>query len=159
MHSSFPSGIWGMYLRMSILLAPLLRLHLKRRIAKGKEESSRLQERRGYSDVIRPNGSLIWLHAVGLGEVMALRGFILLLAKYSPESYFLVTSSTKASAQVFKENLPPRTIHQYFPLDVPVYCERFLPIIVRSNKCILNTRFTRHFQSYLCLFTRIKVTC
>ena len=93
MHSSFPSGIWGMYLRMSILLAPLLRLHLKRRIAKGKEESSRLPERRGYSDVIRPNGSLIWLHAVGLGEVMALRGFILLLAKYSPESYFLVTSS------------------------------------------------------------------
>lgn len=135
MHSAFPSGIWGMYLRMSILLAPLLRLHLKRRIAKGKEEPSRLPERRGYSDVIRPNGSLIWLHAVGLGEVMALRGFILLLAKYSPESYFLVTSSTKASAQVFKENLPPRTIHQYFPLDVPVYCERFLEHW-KPNLCI-----------------------
>ena len=126
MHSAFPSGIWGIYLRMSIVLAPLLRLYLKRRIVKGKEEPSRLPERYGCSEIIRPNGSLIWLHAVGLGEVMALRGFIILLAKYSPESYFLVTSSTKASAQVFKENLPPRTIHQYFPLDVPVYCKRFL---------------------------------
>ena len=84
MHSAFPSGIWGIYLRMSIILAPLLRLYLKRRIAKGKEEPSRLPERYGCSDIIRPNGSLIWLHAVGLGEVMALRGFIILLAKYSP---------------------------------------------------------------------------
>ena len=70
------------------LLAPLLRLNLKRRIAKGKEEPSRLPERYGCSDVIRPNGSLIWLHAVGLGEVMALRGFIILLAKYSPDPTF-----------------------------------------------------------------------
>ena len=135
MHSAFPSGIWGVYLRMSIVLAPLLRLYLKRRIAKGKEEPSRLPERYGCSEIIRPNGSLIWLHAVGLGEVMALRGFIILLAKYSPESYFLVTSSTKASAQVFKENLPPRTIHQYFPLDVPVYCKRFLEHW-KPNLCI-----------------------
>ena len=135
MHSAFPSGIWGIYLRMSIVLAPLLRLYLKRRIAKGKEEPSRLPERYGCSEIIRPNGSLIWLHAVGLGEVMALRGFIILLAKYSPESYFLVTSSTKASAQVFKENLPPRTIHQYFPLDVPVYCKRFLEHW-KPNLCI-----------------------
>ncbi|MFZ8898719.1 MAG: 3-deoxy-D-manno-octulosonic acid transferase [Alphaproteobacteria bacterium] len=120
---------------MSIILAPMLRMHLKRRIAKGKEERSRLQERFGYSDIIRPSGSLIWLHAVGLGEVMALRGFIMLLAKYSPEAYFLVTSSTKASAQVFKANLPPRTIHQYFPLDVPVYCKRFLEHW-KPNLCI-----------------------
>ena len=135
MHSGFPSGIWGVYVRMSILLPPLLRLHLKRRCREGKEEPSRLPERFGYSDVIRPKGSLIWLHAVGLGEVMALRGFITLLAKYSPDSHFLVTSSTKASAQVFKENLPPRTIHQYFPLDVPVYCKRFLEHW-KPNLCI-----------------------
>ena len=106
MYSAFPSGIWGMYLRMSLLLSPLLRLHLKRRSAKGKEEPSRLPERLGCSDVIRPNGSLIWLHAVGLGEVMALRGFIILLAKYSPGYYFLVTSSTKASAQVLRKIFP-----------------------------------------------------
>ena len=135
MHSGFPSGIWGVYVRMSILLDPLLRLHLKRRCREGKEESSRLPERFGYSDVIRPKGSIIWLHAVGLGEVMALRGFITLLAKYSPDAHFLVTSSTKASAQVFKENLPPRTIHQYFPLDVPVYCKRFLEHW-KPNLCI-----------------------
>ena len=141
MHSAFPSGIWGVYVRMSILLDPLLRWHLKRRCRKGKEERSRMPERVGYSDVIRPKGSLIWLHAVGLGEVMALRGFITLLAKYSPEAHFLVTSSTKASAQVFKENLPPRTIHQYLPLDVPVYCKRFL----------------EHWQPNLCIWSEQEI--
>ena len=38
----------------------------------------------------RPKGSLIWLNAVGLGEVMALRGLIMALNDRNPKLQFLV---------------------------------------------------------------------
>ena len=94
------------------IFSPLLRLNLKRRIAKGKKN---LPDYQSALDVVMLSDLMVhyMVHAVGLGEVMAF-GFILLLAKYSPESYFLVTSSTKASAQVFKENLPPELFINIF---------------------------------------------
>ena len=71
-------------------------------------------------------GPLIWLHAVGLGEVLSLRGLIARLRATRPDLSFLVTSSTVASATVFAKNAPDRTIHQFLPLDAPTYRKRFL---------------------------------
>ena len=62
----------------------------------------------------------------GLGEVLALRGLITRLAMSEPDLNFLVTSGTRASAEVFGRNLPPRTIHQFAPLDAPGPARRFL---------------------------------
>jgi 3-deoxy-D-manno-octulosonic-acid transferase len=42
------------------------------------------------------------------------------------DAQFLVTSTTRASAQVMAQNLPPRTRHQFLPLDAPGYLNRFL---------------------------------
>ena len=36
------------------------------------------------------------------------------------------TSTTRGSAEVLARNLPPRTIHQFLPLDAPGYLARFL---------------------------------
>lgn len=79
----------------------------------------------GEASLPRPNGKVIWLHAVGLGETLALRGLIAALAAQS-EAEFLVTSTTRASAEVLGANLPPRTRHQFLPLDAPAYLGRFL---------------------------------
>jgi 3-deoxy-D-manno-octulosonic-acid transferase len=68
---------------------------------------------------------LIWLHAVGLGEVLSLRGLIAEMAKLT-DAHFLVTSSTRAGAQAFADNAPPRTIHQFLPLDAPSFRRAFL---------------------------------
>ena len=38
----------------------------------------------------------------------------------------MITSSARSSAQVIATNLPPRTQHQYLPLDAPRYLARFL---------------------------------
>ena len=46
---------------------------LKRRLRAQKEHPLRWRERLGETNQVRPQGQLIWLHAVGLGEVMALR--------------------------------------------------------------------------------------
>lgn len=100
--------------------------HLERRRLKGKEHPDRWREKAAASMVDRPAGPLVWLHAVGLGEVMALRGLIDALAEARPDLNFLVTSSARASGEVFSAALPPRTVHQYLPLDVPKFRRRFL---------------------------------
>ncbi|MCX7288081.1 MAG: 3-deoxy-D-manno-octulosonic acid transferase [Rhodobacterales bacterium] len=105
------------------LAAPVL---LQRRLAKGKELADRWREKLGEAGLPRPDGHLIWLHAVGLGETLALRGLIAALAAQSPATSYLVTSTTKGSALVLAQNLPPRTRHQFLPLDAPGYLGRFL---------------------------------
>ena len=105
------------------LVAPTI---LKRRLARGKDLPDRWREKLGEPSLPRPEGPLIWLHAVGLGETLALRGLIAALAEQAPQAEFLVTSTTRASAEVMAANLPPRTRHQFLPLDAPAYLARFL---------------------------------
>ncbi|MFN4192913.1 MAG: 3-deoxy-D-manno-octulosonic acid transferase [Tabrizicola sp.] len=105
------------------LAAPVL---LRRRLARGKELPHRWREKLGHPGLPRPEGRLVWLHAVGLGETLALRGLIAAMAAQAPEVEFLVTSTTRGSAEVMAANLPPRTRHQFLPLDAPAYLRRFL---------------------------------
>ncbi len=115
-----------MYLAASPMIALVAPFVLRRRLARGKEDPARMAEKRGYASAPRPEGRLVWLHAVGLGEVLALRGLIHAMARIDPSMQFLITSSARSSAQVIGANLPPRTQHQYLPLDAPSYLSRFL---------------------------------
>jgi 3-deoxy-D-manno-octulosonic-acid transferase len=105
------------------LAAPAL---LRRRLARGKELPDRWREKLGEATAPRPAGPLVWLHAVGLGETLALRGLISAMAAQVPTTEFLVTSTTRGSAEVLARNLAPRTRHQFLPLDAPRYLTRFL---------------------------------
>jgi 3-deoxy-D-manno-octulosonic-acid transferase len=116
----------AIYQGATALITPLLPWHLKRRQSSGKEHPKRWREKLGQAGAPRPDGQVIWINAVGLGEVMALRGLIAALQAARPELNFLVTSSTLASAETFEKNLPPRTLHQFLPLDTPLYTKRFL---------------------------------
>ena len=127
MHDMRPAGIGlRLYLVVVTVLRPLVPMLLRKRLKRGKEHPTRWREKLGLTDRVRPKGRLVWLHAVGLGEVMALRGVIAQLSKRDPSLSFLVTSSTKQSALVFEDNLPDKTIHQFLPIDVPAYVNRFL---------------------------------
>ena len=64
------------YLGLMHLAATVAQWHLKRRLARGREDPARWQEKLGHAGLSRPKGPLIWLHAVGVGEVLALRGLI-----------------------------------------------------------------------------------
>ncbi len=114
------------WLTLTWAIEPLLPWHLKRRLKRGKEHPTRWREKLGETSVARPEGKLVWLHAVGLGEVLALRGLIHRMQAQDRNLHFLVTSGTRASAAVFAHNLPPRTIHQFAPLDAPGPSRRFL---------------------------------
>ena len=121
-----PSLALRFYLFLARGLGLVAPLHLKRRIAKGREDAGRWREKLGLAGAARPKGRLIWLNAVGIGEVMALRGLIEAMGRAEPETSFLLTSSARSSAQVIAGNLPPRTRHQYLPLDAPRFVARFL---------------------------------
>lgn len=107
-------------------MTPLAASLLRRRLARGKEDPARWREKLGETSAPRPEGRLVWLHAVGLGEVLALRGLIAEISRQSPDLSFLITSTARSSAQVLAQNLPPRTLHQFLPLDAPRYLARFL---------------------------------
>lgn len=115
-----------MYLWLFRLLTPIAKPHIHRRLKRGKEDPARYTEKFGHASAVRPEGRLIWLHAVGVGEILALTGLIAELHKRQPDTSFLVTSSAKTSAQAFGRNLPPKTIHQFLPLDCPTFINRFL---------------------------------
>ena len=116
----------SLYRYLNFLFFPFIKPVIKWRIRKNKEHSIRWKEKLGVPSFERPSGKLVWLHAVGLGEVLALRGLILALHEKQGDLNFLVTSSTLLSAEVFEKNCPPKTIHQFFPYDFTIYGKRFL---------------------------------
>ena len=120
------SALLGLYLAASPLIRLFARRHLEKRVLRGKEDGQRYREKLGLTDVPRPDGPLVWMHAVGVGELLALPALIREMQARDPALNFLLTSSAKTSVQAIEHNLPPRTIHQFLPLDTRAYVRRFL---------------------------------
>ena len=110
----------------SDLAAPLLRRHVVRRVAAGKEERTRLNERFGIASLARPAGRLAWLHGASVGETQSLLVLIEALHRREPGLNFLVTSGTVTSARLLAQRQPVNTLHQYLPLDRRTWAARFL---------------------------------
>lgn len=113
--------------RLARRLLPLVaKRSLMARVAAGREHPKNWIEKMGVPSLPRPNGPLVWLHAVGLGEVLSLRGLIAALHDANPALQFLVTTSSLAAADAFAKQDLPRTQHQFLPLDAPHYVAVFL---------------------------------
>ncbi len=114
------------WLAATALAAPFALRHLQGRLGRGKEDPGRWHEKRGVASAARPEGPLVWLHAVGVGEVLALPGLARALRAARPEVTVLFTSSSRTSAEALAPNLPEGAIHQFLPLDVGRWRRRFL---------------------------------
>jgi 3-deoxy-D-manno-octulosonic-acid transferase len=112
------------YRRSLALLTPVAPLLLWQRTRAGKELAGRVRERRGHAGVKRPPGRLVWMHGASVGELLSL--VPLAQALVARQFRVLVTSGTVTSAAIAAERLPPEAIHQFVPLDMPKYVERFL---------------------------------
>jgi 3-deoxy-D-manno-octulosonic-acid transferase len=106
--------------------APLARPLLEARARRGKEDPARLGERLGHASAPRPDAPLAWLHAISVGESVSLLPLIGRLASERPDLRILVTSGTRASAEILARRLPPQALHQYAPVDTPGAVGRFL---------------------------------
>ena len=112
------------YMAMGRLASPCVGSILNWRVKRGKEERHRLQERFGIADQERPAGELIWFHAASVGETTAV---IPLVGHLKSRGFqVLFTTGTVTSAALAARRLPEGAIHQYVPLDIRRYVERFL---------------------------------
>jgi 3-deoxy-D-manno-octulosonic-acid transferase len=116
----------GAYRIAATAAAPALRLLLNARLRAGKEDEARLPERFGAASAPRPPGKLLWIHAASNGEARSALGLLDRLLKASPDLHVLFTTFTLTAARMLAEALPPRAVHQFVPLDVPAWIDRFL---------------------------------
>ena len=91
------------------------------RLCRGLEARPRIQERRGYSTRARPNGFLVWIHAVSLGETLSVLPLVERI-----EAPIVMTTATRSAAHLILRRFPDRCIHQYVPFDHPRWVSRFL---------------------------------
>lgn len=106
--------------------APALRLLLNARLRAGKEDAARLRERFGTATVARPPGPLLWIHAASNGEARSALQLLRRILDTRPDLHVLFTTFTLTAARMLAETLPPRAVHQFVPLDVPDWINRFL---------------------------------
>jgi len=120
------SALLALYLVLSRRAAGVAHRLLDRRVAAGKEDRTRLSERMGAASLPRPEGRLAWFHAASVGEATSLLELLPRLQDGRPDLTSLVTTVTLTSAQLLEARLPPGCIHQFAPLDVNPWVERFL---------------------------------
>jgi 3-deoxy-D-manno-octulosonic-acid transferase len=116
----------GLYRLLTQIFAFLIRRYLKSRVKNGKEDINHLRERYGQASYPRPQGFLIWIHAVSVGESMSTLALIEKLLQTRNDLHILLTTGTITAAQIMKKILPKRAIHQYSPVDVPSWVQSFL---------------------------------
>lgn len=105
---------------------PFLRFLLRRRARRGKEDPARMGERMGQPGLPRPAGDLVWLHAASVGEAQSALILLSALLARDPALHVLVTTGTVSSAALMARRLPPRTMHQFIPLDHPEWVRSFV---------------------------------
>lgn len=120
------SALLGLYLAVSGRGGALAGRLLRRRLAQGKEDAARLEERRGVSGLERPEGRLAWFHAASVGEAASLIELLRRLGQERSDLHCLVTTVTRTSAEFLEGRLPERCFHQYAPADVAPWVGRFL---------------------------------
>jgi len=116
----------GLYRAATTVALPLVELLIQQRIMRGKEEPTRVDERRGIPSIERPRGPLVWIHAASIGEAQSVLVLIERILRASPELNILMTTGTVTSAQMMGDRLPRRAIHQYVPVDRIGWVRAFL---------------------------------
>ena len=108
------------------MLDPIYFFYQKIAVLRKKEDSTRFAERWVDKSIVRPAGSLIWLHVASVGEALSALPLIEKILDDIPQSNVLVTSTTKTSAEMLKEHTSDRLIHQMSPYDTFFVSKRFL---------------------------------
>lgn len=103
-----------------------LPIFLKQRIKNKKEDAKRINERFGVSNIMRPEGSLIFFHGASVGETLIGLNIADTIRKIDNNVKFLFTSQTLTAANIIESKKADCDIHQFIPFDKKSYCEKFI---------------------------------
>ncbi|NBE08212.1 3-deoxy-D-manno-octulosonic acid transferase [Paragemmobacter ruber] len=119
------SALLALWLGTTAALAPFGATILRRRLARGKEDAARWPEKLGRITLPRPEGALIWLHAVSVGEGLSVLPLLRALVARAG-TRVLLTCTTVTAMGLMQARVPEGVIVQYLPLDLPGPVTRFL---------------------------------
>lgn len=113
-----------LYSFLLYLLVPLALTRLAWRGLRNRGYWRRWAERFGF--VPRLSGSVLWLHAVSVGEVRASAPLVKSLARDYPGHTILITTMTPTGSATVHELFGAAVAHCYVPYDLPTAVWRFL---------------------------------
>jgi 3-deoxy-D-manno-octulosonic-acid transferase len=118
--------MFHLYSAATRLALPLAYRGVARKLRAHGVDEARIRERLGHATLQAPDAPLIWFHAASVGESLAVLTLIARLGERLPRHEFLITSGTATSAELIGKRMPPRSRHQFAPLDAPAPLARFL---------------------------------
>ncbi|WP_237154548.1 3-deoxy-D-manno-octulosonic acid transferase [Oryzibacter oryziterrae] len=122
--ADFSDALLGAYVALTRVGGPIGRAVVGWRLKQGKEDALRWRERLGEASVARPAGRVVWVHAVSVGESVSA---VPLIEQLAAEGFtVLVTTVTTTSAAVLAARTGAAVIHQFAPLDLAGFVDRFL---------------------------------
>ncbi len=128
------------YTALFIAFIPAYFIRLAWRGIGNKKYLRRWGERLGKANV-RPtkDKSIVWVHAVSVGEVNASIPLLRALMEEYPGSEFLVTTSTPTGSDILLSKLGNKVKHQYVPIDIPFCINLFIEVWKPKALILLET--------------------
>jgi len=116
------------YKFFTFLFYPFSPIYLFFRKLKKKEHPERYREKMSLIKIQREKGFLIWFHVASVGEAMSILPLIECFEKEEKIDKILITTITLSSAKVLSKKFSKNTkiIHQFLPLDIPNFVNKFL---------------------------------
>ncbi len=119
--------LYTTYCALSAVLLPFAARREVNKIRNAGMPVLRAHEKLGHaSDNRAGSGPLVWFHAASVGESLSVLALITMMGQMQPRAQFLITSGTPTSADLIARRMPPRTVHQFAPLDAKGPLNRFL---------------------------------
>jgi len=116
------------YKIITYLFYPFAYIYLFSRKLKKKEHSIRYKEKLSQIKTPREKGFLLWFHAASVGELMSILPLLDYFEQDRKINKILITTITLSSSQILskKFNKNTKIIHQFLPLDIPKFVNKFL---------------------------------
>ncbi|OBS94257.1 hypothetical protein A9261_18995 [Vibrio tasmaniensis] len=86
----------------------------------------RWKEYFGYSEPLQQSGNITWIHAVSVGEVIAIEPLIRQIKKSKPDTTLLMTTTTSTGAHEVNKRLADLVEHRYMPIDFKFFINNFI---------------------------------
>jgi len=113
------------------------------------ENLSRILEKLAFYKGEKSSKSIIHIHAVSVGEVLASRKFIEEIQRRFPDHQILITCTTQTGSATIKRLYGNSVFHQYMPFDLKTCINRFLKIWKPEMTFILETEIWPNFINTL----------